>query len=106
MQRFQIRKNGLEQVINVTMQPIKCPKKDGTKRKIKQTLVRHFVYQQSIFKHCTKKLNKEIEKVFMENWFVQLLKQEVIIYEVEQLVHYPRRWKVNVNIFGNNFQVP
>jgi hypothetical protein len=22
------------------------------------------------------------------------------------LVHYPRRWKVNVNIFGNNFQVP
>jgi hypothetical protein len=79
MQRSQIRKNGLEQVISVTMRPIECLKKDGTKRRIKQTLMKHITYQQGILKCHTKKLNKEIEKVFMENWFVRLFKQEVII---------------------------
>jgi hypothetical protein len=47
-------------------------------------------------------LNKEIEKVFMENWLVQLFKQEVIISKVERLVHYPRGWKVNANYLGDN----
>jgi len=70
MQIFQIKKNDLEQVINVTMQPVKCLKKYCIKRRIKQTLVRHVIYQQGIFKHHIRKLKKKIEEVFMENWFV------------------------------------
>jgi len=67
MQRFFVRKRGLEQVINATMRLVKCHKKDGTKRKIKQNLVRCIVYYQGIIKCRTRKLNKAIEKVFMEN---------------------------------------
>jgi hypothetical protein len=52
------------------MRPIKHLKKDGTKRRIKQILVRHIIYQQGIFKRRTKKLNKEIEKVL---WKIGLL---------------------------------
>jgi hypothetical protein len=69
--------------------------KNGTKRRMKQTLVKCIIYQQGIFKCCTKKLNKKIEKVFMENWLVELFKQEVMIYKVEQLVHNPKRWKIS-----------
>jgi hypothetical protein len=67
MQRFQIKNNGLEQVINIIMRPVECQKKNGSKRRIKQTLVRHIVYQQDILKRCTSKLSKKFEKVFMEN---------------------------------------
>jgi hypothetical protein len=41
----------------------------------------------------------------MENWLVWLLKQEVIIYKAEWLVHYPRRRKLNASFINNNFQV-
>jgi hypothetical protein len=41
--------------------------KNGTKKRIKQTLVKCIIYQQGILKRPTKKLNKKIEKVFMEN---------------------------------------
>jgi hypothetical protein len=57
--------------------------KDSIKRKIKQTFVKHIIYQQGILKRHTGKLNKEIEKVFMENWLVWPFRQEVIIFEVE-----------------------
>ncbi len=66
----------------------KMSKKNGTKRKIKQNFVRCIVYQQCIIKCCTRKLNKTIEKVFMENWLVRLFRQKMIISEVERLVHY------------------
>jgi hypothetical protein len=51
-------------------------------------------------------LNKEIKKAFVENWLIQLLKQEVIIFEVDQLVHYPRGQKANASFLVNDFQVP
>jgi hypothetical protein len=80
--------------------------KNGTKRKIKQNFVRCIVYQQGIIKCCTKKLNKGIKKVFMENWLVWFLRQKVIIFEAERLVHYSIKRKANANFLNDNFQVP
>jgi hypothetical protein len=45
--------------------------------------VRCIIYQEGILKRHTKKLNKKIKKVFMENWLVWLFGQEVIIFEAE-----------------------
>jgi hypothetical protein len=52
------------------MQLVKCFKKDGTKRRIKQTLVKHIIHQQVILKHHTKKSNKKIKNVL---WKIGLL---------------------------------
>jgi hypothetical protein len=67
MQRFQVRKNNLEYVINFIVQHVERLKKDGIKRRIKQTLVKRIIYQQGILKHRTRKLNKEMKKVFTKN---------------------------------------
>jgi hypothetical protein len=41
----------------------------------------------------------------MENWLVQLFRQEVIISEAKQLIQYPRRRKANASFLGDNFQM-
>jgi len=104
MKRFQVRKSP-QQIMVMPMKAIKKFQKDGNIQPIKHDFALRIIYEQHVANPTIRILRKNNVQIFIKNWLVRFIWQEMRILHVKFLIKHSGTIKEDLCFMPNLIQI-